>query len=90
MIYYKAKHILLADKEDADYVLELLDSGQAFEALAKEYSECDTGKDGGNLGRFSSGSMDAKFEQALYHLELNKVSKPIETKFGYHIILRLE
>jgi parvulin-like peptidyl-prolyl isomerase len=90
MIFYKAKHILLEDKEDAEYVLELLTSGKSFEALAKEYSECDTGKSGGDLGRFSSGTMDAKFERALYHLELNKVSKPVETKFGYHIIVRLE
>ena len=90
MSYYKAKHILLEEIEDADYILEQLATGISFETLAKEYSECDTGKNGGDLGRFSSGTMDAQFERALYHLEINKVSKPIKTKFGYHIIIRLE
>jgi parvulin-like peptidyl-prolyl isomerase len=90
MTYYKAKHILLEDEEDAIYILEQLDSGVLFADLALEYSECDTAKNGGNLGRFSSGTMDAEFERALFHLEIDKVSKPVKTKFGYHIIIRLE
>lgn len=87
--YYRARHILLEDEEDALEMLELLNSGESFEDLAKEYSECDTGKNGGKLGRFSSGTMVAEFERALYQMKIGEVSKPIKTKFGFHIIERM-
>lgn len=88
--YYRARHILLEDEEDAFEILELLNSGNDFSILAKEYSECDTANKGGELGKFSSGSMIAEFERALYHMKIGEVSKPVKTKFGYHIIERLE
>jgi parvulin-like peptidyl-prolyl isomerase len=88
--YYRARHILLEDAEDALEMLELLNSGSSFESLAQEYSECNSGEKGGDLGRFSSGSMVAEFERALYHMKVGEISKPIESKFGFHIIERLE
>ncbi len=86
--YYKARHILLEDEEDALEMLELLAQGESFEALALEYSECESSVKGGDLGRFKSGTMLPEFERALYHLEIDEVSKPVKTKFGYHIIKR--
>ena len=88
--YYRARHILLEDEDDAQEMLELLRSGSLFEDLASEYSECDTGVKGGDLGKFSSGTMVAEFERALFHMKIGDISKPISTKFGYHIIERLE
>ena len=82
MITYRAKHILLEDEEDAQEMLELLDQGSLFEDLAREFSECDSCKDGGDLGRFVSGSMVAEFERALSKMEINQVSKPVKSKFG--------
>lgn len=87
---YKAKHILLEEIEDAQYVLERLEAGDEFEYLAKEFSECDSSHDGGYLGRFPSGSMYADFERALYHMSIGDISKPVKTKYGFHIIWRLE
>lgn len=83
---YKASHILLSDLEDAQYVLEKLEKGLSFEDLAREFSECDSAQKSGSLGVFSSGTMDAAFERALYHMKPGEVSSPIATKYGFHII----
>ncbi|MBT4790760.1 MAG: peptidylprolyl isomerase [Halobacteriovoraceae bacterium] len=86
---YRAQHILLEDEDDVSYILEQLDQGVSFEFLAKQYSECDTAQTGGHLGRFSSGSMSAEFEKALYHLKQGEVSGGVRTKYGFHVIKRL-
>lgn len=87
---YRARHILVEYKEDALYILRQLKDGVDFAKLAKEYSECSSSEDGGNLGKFSSGMMVAEFERGLYQLKPGEVSEPIRTKFGYHIIERQE
>jgi len=89
-IYYKAKHILLDDEDDVEYVIDQLHAGQSFEDLAKEFSSCESRVKGGNLGRFSSGMMDPLFEKALYKMKVGELKYPVQTRFGYHIIIRLE
>jgi parvulin-like peptidyl-prolyl isomerase len=86
---YKARHILLEDKEDAEYVLEELSQGEKFEDLAKDLSECDSASKGGNLGLIVSGQVAPEFERALYHLAEGELSDPVETEYGFHIIQRL-
>jgi parvulin-like peptidyl-prolyl isomerase len=87
---YRARHILLSDTEDAEYVLELLARGDTFEQIAKELSECETASKGGDLGLFGTGIMVPEFERALSKLEVDEISKPVKTKFGFHIIQRLK
>lgn len=87
--YNRAKHILLEDEEDALEILERINKGEDFENMAKEFSECDSGDKGGNLGRFVSGTMVPEFERALYNMQLGELKGPVKTKFGYHIILKL-
>jgi parvulin-like peptidyl-prolyl isomerase len=89
-VYYSARHILLEDQEDAEDILRYIQKGETFEDMAKEYSECETGAKGGDLGTFTSGVMDPEFEKALYHLKIGEISKPVKTKFGYHLIKRLK
>lgn len=89
MNFYKAQHILISELEDIDYIAKELES-VSFDDLAKEYSECDSAKDGGHLGRFASGTMVPEFEKALYQMEIGEVKYPVKTKFGFHIIKRLE
>jgi parvulin-like peptidyl-prolyl isomerase len=89
-VSYKAKHILLVDLEDAEGVLGYILKGETFEDMAKEYSECETSVLGGDLGSFTSGAMVPEFEKALYHLKVGEISKPVKTKFGYHLIKRLK
>lgn len=65
--------------------------GEDFAKVAKELSEDPSAKDnGGDLGYFTSMQMVYAFESAAFNAELNKVTMPIRTRFGYHIILKTE
>ena len=82
----KARHILVADEATAKEVLEKLNAGGDFAALAKEYSSDATAESGGDLGWFGTGKMVAEFEEVAFSLEKNKISEPIKTQYGYHIL----
>ena len=58
-----------------------------FAELAMNYSDGPTGIKGGNLGVFPRGVMVKEFENAAFNLSENEISKPVETMFGYHVIL---
>ena len=65
--------------------------GEDFSKVAKELSEDPSAKDnGGDLGYFTSMQMVYPFETATFGAELNKVSMPVRTRFGYHIILKTD
>lgn len=83
----KARHILVADEKTAKEVKTKLTDGAKFEDLAKEYSQ-DPGsvEQGGDLGWFGSGEMVPEFEEAAYALEKGKISEPVKSQMGFHII----
>ena len=80
------RHILVADKETADTVVEKLKAGGDFAALAKEYSSDGSAAEGGALGWFTVGKMVPEFTEAAYALELNEISEPVQSQYGFHII----
>ena len=84
-----AQHILVAQEFEAQDVLKKLEEGVSFEELAKDFSQCPSGQNGGNLGEFGKGMMVAPFEKAAFGLEVGTFSGPVQTQFGYHIIKRL-
>lgn len=64
--------------------------GADFAALAREYSECPSSADGGNLGNFMAGQMVPEFSKATMKLAIGDVSDVVESSFGYHVIRRQE
>ncbi len=83
-----AKHILIKEDHEAQDIIKKLDEGSSFEDMAEKFSLCPSGKEGGDLGDFGRGRMVPAFEEAAFALELDEVSKPVRTQFGYHLIKR--
>ena len=82
-----AKHILVKTEEEAKEVLyDITTGGKDFSDVAKEKSQCPSGKNGGDLGWFGRSQMVKEFEDAAFSLEVGKVSQPVKTQFGWHII----
>lgn len=84
---FNAAHILVETEEEAIAIKQLLDDGANFTQTARESSIGPSGPGGGELGWFSSGMMVPPFEAAAIALEAGEISDPVQTQFGWHIIL---
>ena len=98
---HKVRHILFeikpSDKsieETKNIALSIINeikNGMTFEDAAQKYSEDPGSKEsGGYLGIVPRGTFVKEFEKAAFTLELNKISEPVQTSFGFHIIEVLE
>ena len=83
-------HILVKTEQEAKAIVERINKGEKFSNIAKEVSLCPSGKRGGDLGTFTRGKMVKEFDTAAFALQKGQTSPIIKTKFGYHIIKRLE
>ncbi|MEB8388894.1 peptidylprolyl isomerase [Rhodobacteraceae bacterium KMM 6894] len=84
---YKASHILVETEEKAQELIGLLENGADFAALAQEHSTGPSGPSGGTLGWFSAGMMVQPFQDAVEKMSAGDVSPPVQTQFGWHVIL---
>ncbi|MFK7868150.1 MAG: peptidylprolyl isomerase [Roseobacter sp.] len=84
---FNAAHILVETEEEAIAIKQALDEGANFSQTARESSIGPSGPGGGELGWFSSGMMVPPFEAAAIALEAGEVSDPVQTQFGWHVIL---
>lgn len=83
----RASHILVKTEEEATALREKIVNGEtAFEDAAAMVSLCPSGANGGDLGFFGKGQMVKPFEDACFSMEVNEVSNPIQTQFGWHLI----
>ena len=84
------RHILLASRRDANAKRQALQRGESFEDLARKYSlDPDSRLKGGDLGYFSE-AQDPILWEACQSLPLHRISKPIRTEYGYHLIQVLD
>ncbi|KQC08933.1 MAG: hypothetical protein APR54_04000 [Candidatus Cloacimonas sp. SDB] len=88
----RASHIFI-DNSDPDGLKKLtklkekIHNVEDFKREAKNYSDCPSNCNCGDLGYFPRGKMVSEFEEACFKLKVNEISDPIKTKFGYHLIL---
>ena len=81
-----ARHILLESEDDAKAVEAELKKGADFAELAKKKSKDPGASDGGDLGFFTKDQMVPEFSAVAFTLEPGKISDPVKTQFGWHII----
>ena len=84
---YKARHILVKTKEQADKIIADLKKGAKFEKLAAEQSLDGSKNNGGDLGWFSPSNMVRPFAEAVAGLKKGETTPaPVQTEFGWHVI----
>ncbi len=83
---WRASHILVKNKAQADELMKRIRQGGNFESLAREFSTCPSKSSGGDLGWFGQGKMVAAFESACKRMSPGSISDVVSTSFGYHII----
>ena len=81
-----ARHILVADQATCNDLKTRIAGGEDFAQVARQYSECRSGQEGGDLGEFSPGMMVKEFDTVVFSAEVGKVHGPVQTQFGYHLI----
>ena len=86
MAIASARHILVKTKAEAEKLKQQLAKGADFGELAKKYSQCPSGKKGGDLGEFRPGQMVKAFDNVVFKKPVLEIHGPIKTQFGFHLI----
>lgn len=82
-----AFHILVSDEDTANMIIDSLQNGASFENLAVEYSlDPSAQSNRGDLGYFVWGQMDPVFQEQVFKMSPDQISKPFKTRFGWHIV----
>src|SRR5579871_1275862 len=81
-----ARHILVETEDDAKTIEAELKKGGDFAELAKTKSKDPGASDGGDLGFFTKEQMVPEFANVAFSLEPGKISDPVKSQFGWHII----
>ncbi len=83
----RARHILVKSEDEAKKALARVRGGEDFAKVAGELSQDPGSKtEGGDLGFFTQDRMVAPFAEAAFKLEPGKVSEPVQSQFGWHVI----
>ncbi|MED6146169.1 hypothetical protein PIB30_032101 [Stylosanthes scabra] len=95
--YVKARHILCEKQGKINEAYKKLQDAwlangdkvppPEFAKIAQEYSECPSGKKGGDLGWFPRGKMAGPFQDVAFATPIGATSAPFKSTHGYHIIL---
>lgn len=88
MSQVRASHILVETLAQAVDLQEKIRAGENFGTLAQQHSRCPSGRNGGDLGPFGRGQMVKPFEDAAFDNPVGTLVGPVQTQFGYHLVLR--
>ncbi|AZZ99406.1 MULTISPECIES: peptidylprolyl isomerase [Pseudoalteromonas] len=86
MTLASARHILVDNEAQCLELKQRIASGEDFADIAKQYSSCPSGQDGGELGEFGPGMMVPEFDKVVFSAPINEVQGPVQTQFGYHLL----
>jgi peptidyl-prolyl cis-trans isomerase C len=81
-----ARHILVDTQAQCEELKQQIEAGADFAEIAKQFSTCPSGRQGGDLGSFGPGQMVREFDEVVFSADLNKVQGPVKTQFGYHLL----
>src|ERR1700752_4494743 len=81
-----ARHILVENEDEAKAIAAELKKGADFAELAKKKSKDPGASDGGDLGFFTKDQMVPEFSAVAFTLEPGKISDPVKSQFGWHVI----
>ncbi len=84
----RVQHIVFEDSATAAYVRELIQSGTDFMEMVDKYypGDPDIKQTAANLGDIGPGDMPESFFRAAMATPVDKISQPVKTDYGYHII----
>jgi peptidyl-prolyl cis-trans isomerase C len=86
MTQARARHILVSTEAQCLDLKNQIAGGADFGDLAKQHSQCPSGKQGGDLGAFGRGQMVPEFDTACFEGPVGEVQGPVQTQFGYHLL----
>ena len=81
-----ARHILVSTQDECEALKTQIDNGADFGELARQHSQCPSGRRGGELGEFNRGQMVREFDDVVFSAEIGAVQGPVKTQVGYHLI----
>ncbi|KEA61713.1 Peptidyl-prolyl cis-trans isomerase PpiC [Marinobacterium lacunae] len=81
-----ARHILVGTEQQCLELKQQIQDGADFAQVARDHSQCPSGRQGGDLGSFGRGQMVPEFDKVVFSAPLNEVQGPVKTQFGYHLL----
>ena len=84
---WNASHLLVETEEQAQAARDRVEAGETFADVARQVSTGPSGPSGGELGWFGPGMMVSEFEEAVTGLEPGEMAGPVQTQFGWHIVM---
>lgn len=86
MAQASARHLLVSTEAQCLDIKQQIENGADFAEMAKQFSSCPSGQQGGELGTFGRGQMVPEFDKAVFEGEVGAVQGPVQTQFGYHLL----
>lgn len=81
-----ARHILVDTEEQCLELKKRIEGGEDFGDVAREFSNCPSKAQGGDLGQFGPGMMVKEFDEVVFSADVNTLQGPVKTQFGYHLL----